>query len=236
MNILIDIFLLLLIVLVTAGVSRRNTVRASIRLAAVAAAAAGMLLMPHWGATIAPVFMASVQNRAAADFAALANTPVMGSAEETLGKIDLTDLQKKQPEKFEATAGAYGASQEELINAASTQNAPAAEAALLGAPLSKALSQACCGILISMALLLVVLFTLNALIPRQRKSKEKQKVTLPSLLIGVLTGLIAAAFLALPLFELFRPFSAGILGTMQWSTSCAKSVIYRLLQWCNPFI
>ena len=38
MNILIDIFLLLLIVLVVAGAARKNTARAAIRLAAVTAA------------------------------------------------------------------------------------------------------------------------------------------------------------------------------------------------------
>jgi hypothetical protein len=236
MNILIDIFLLLLIVLVVAGAARKNTARAAIRLAAVTAAAAGMLLAPYPAPAAAPFFAASVQNSAAADLAKLANTPVLGSAEETLGKIDLIQLQQKQPEKFAAVVQSYGVDYNKLLQAAGEENAPAKEAVLLGEPLSKALAQACCGAAVMLALLLIVLSVLNALFRRQRKSKEKQKVTAGSAVIGILTGLVAAAFIAVPLFEVFRPFSAGVLGTMQWDVSCGKSVLYRLLQWCNPLV
>ena len=236
MNILIDIFLLLLIVLVVAGVARKNTARAAIRLAAVTIAAAGMLLAPYPASAAAPLFSASVQNSAAADLARLANTPVLANAEETLGKIDLLQLQQKQPEKFAAVVQSYGADCEELLQAAQEENAPSREAALLGEPLSRALAQACCGIVIMLVLLLIVFSVLNALFHRQRKSKEKQKVTVGSAIIGILTGLVAAAFIAVPLFEVFRPFSAGIFGTMRWDASCGKSVLYRLLQWCNPLV
>ena len=229
MNILIDIFFLLLVVLIFVGVSRKNTVRASIRLAAVVIAAAGMMTAPTIAPSVAMVFEPSVQNNAAADFAAIANTPVMDNAEETLGKIDLTQLQQKLPDKFEAIAASYGVAADELLAAAEEENAPAKEAALLGAPLSKALAQACCGLLLALILVFVVAGGLTALIRRQRKSKERQKMTFAS-------AVIAAAFVVIPLFELFRPFSAGILGTMQWNISCEKSVFYRLLQWCNPFV
>lgn len=236
MNILIDIFLLLLIALVVAAVARKNTARAAIRLAAVAAAAASMLLAPYLSPAAAPFFAAPVQRSAAADFARLANTPVLNSAEETLGKIDLIQLQQKQPEKFAETAEDYGVSPEELLQAAKGENAPAAEAALLGEPLSRALAQACCSAVIMLVVLLLVLAVLNALFRRQRKAKSKQKVTAGSAVIGILTGLAAAAFIAVPLFEMFRPFSAGILGTMQWDAACGRSVLYRLLQWCNPLV
>ena len=234
MNILIDIFLLLLIALVVAAVARKNTARAAIRLAAVAAAAAGMLLAPYLSPAAAPFFAAPVQRSAAADFARLANTPVLNSAEETLGKIDLIQLQQKQPEKFAETAEDYGVSPEELLQAAKGANAPATEAALLGEPLSRALAQACCSAVIMLVVLLLVLAVLNALFRRQRKAK--QKVTAGSAVIGILTGLVAAAFIAVPLFEMFRPFSAGILSTMQWDAACGRSVLYRLLQWCNPLV
>lgn len=234
MNILFDIFLLLLTVFVTVSVARKNTVRALIRLAAVIAAAAGIWIAPKLAPMVSQVFAPAVQNSAAADLAELANTPVFDSAEETLSKIDLEALQELQQERFAATVEGYGVTVGELLNAAEQENAAAAEAALLGEPLSNTLAQVCCSVLLSLALLFLVLGVLNAII--RRRVKAKQKVTVPSAIIGVLSGVIVGAFLVIPLFELFRPFSAGVLGAMQWNASCEKSAIYGLLQWCNPFV
>ena len=83
------------------------------------------------------MYKRQVQNSAAADLAKLANTPVLGSAEETPGKIDLIQLQQKQPEKFAAVVQSYGVDYNELLQAAGEENAPAKEAVLLGEPLSK---------------------------------------------------------------------------------------------------
>lgn len=232
MNILIDLLLLLIVALVIAAVARKSAVRAVVTFAALVVGAVSMLLAPYAAPYAKPLFAPVVQNSAAAELADLAGTPVFDSAEETLSKIDLTVLQQQYPEDFAEIIGGYGVLQTELT--AAIDKGPAAVSTVLGNPMSCALALVSCKLAVALVCMLLVLGVSTAIL--RRKPKVRHKGTTVTVLLGVLSSIVVVAFWFLPLMESFRPFSTGVLRTIQWDAACEHSVLYRIFDWLHSLI
>ena len=235
MNIMIDFILCIIALAVLLAAFAKNTIVLVSRTFALAVAVLlSVLITMNTAPLLADALPNPYYRTAVRELADLSEAPKLDSAQQTLAQLDIAQLNRDHPEEMKTLLARYNTTwQEAQAEAARSDGSADAFVRAMAKPVWRATVSA-----VERLLLTAICYVLLALAGRallyQFFPKDKKRKSIPlTAVFAVVYTAIVLAYVAVPVFEEFRPYSMGALKLLGLDAACSKSAVYSFFRTLN---
>ncbi len=228
MNVMVDFLMCFLAAGAVFLAVGRNTLVTGTRFGALLLAVVLSIPVVHFGTPyLAKQIPNPLSDFAAAELAELNGIDTAGlKPEEYISLINYNAL--KHTSGIDELLASYGVDRAGT-DAAAEQGVRAA-AEYMAMPMWQALIGSALRLLVVAVLYGILLTVLRALLYRKFMKLKRKSVAPLTAVFALLSMFVVMAYIAVPVFEAFRPFSMGWLEVLNWDRACADSVIYPVFR------